>query len=182
MWLPSILSRRRISFIALIRARYSDASHHCYAFVVGPPGSTARVGQSDDGEPHGTAGRPMLNVLLHTDVGDIVAVVTRYFGGTKLGKGGLVRAYGQAVQAALAEVSFTIKVDWMSLTISISYAQSDAVRRLYASFEAELLNEAFADVLQHRVRLPRTQRTEFIQAIRDATRGQAVIEEDEQSA
>ncbi|MEL7369513.1 MAG: DUF1949 domain-containing protein, partial [Myxococcota bacterium] len=74
------------------------------------------------------------------------------------------------------------KVDWMSLTICVSYAHSDAVRRLYASFEAELLNEAFADVLQHRVRLPRTQRTEFIQAIRDATRGQAVIEEDEQSA
>src|SRR6185437_606076 len=80
---------------------FSDATHNCWAYVAGPPGSTSRVGMSDAGEPHGTAGRPMLTVLLHSGVGEIAAVVTRYYGGTKLGTGGLVKAYGGSVQLAL---------------------------------------------------------------------------------
>ena len=86
------------AFVARVSAEFPDANHHCWAFVVGPPGSTASVGLSDDGEPHGTAGRPMLTALLHGGVGDIAAVVTRWFGGELLGKGGLVRAYTGGVQ------------------------------------------------------------------------------------
>src|SRR5690606_17190774 len=85
-----------------VRAGFPDATHNCWAFLAGPPGSTAHVGFSDAGEPHGTAGRPMLDVLLHSGIGEVAAVVTRYYGGVKLGKGGLVRAYGGAVQHALA--------------------------------------------------------------------------------
>ena len=81
------------TFISMIKKEFPDATHNCWAYVAGPPGDTARVGMSDDGEPHGTAGKPILTVLLHSEIGEIVAVVTRYFGGTKLGKGGLVRAY-----------------------------------------------------------------------------------------
>jgi hypothetical protein len=76
------------AFVARVRAEFPDATHNCWAFVVGPPGSTGRVGLSDAGEPHGTAGRPMLTALLHSGVGDVAAVVTRYYGGTKLGTGG----------------------------------------------------------------------------------------------
>ena len=90
------------AFVQQMKAEFGDASHNCWAYVVGPPGSSAQIGMSDDGEPHGTAGKPMLTVLLHADVGDVTAVVTRYFGGTKLGKGGLVRAYSGGVQQALA--------------------------------------------------------------------------------
>ncbi len=79
------------AFVEVIKREMSDATHHCWAYVAGPPGSTARVGASDAGEPRGTAGRPMLNVLLHGGIGEVVAVTSRWFGGTKLGTGGLAR-------------------------------------------------------------------------------------------
>src|SRR5829696_5035390 len=88
-------------FVRAMNAEFADATHNCWAYVIGAPGSTDRIGMSDDGEPHGTAGRPMLTVLLHSGVGDVAAVVTRWFGGVKLGTGGLVRAYGGALQQAL---------------------------------------------------------------------------------
>ena len=165
-------------FIGEIRQRYPDANHHCYAYVVGPPGSTARIGQSDDGEPHGTAGRPMLNVLLHADVGDVVAVVTRYFGGTKLGKGGLTRAYSQAVQLALTDAPTADKVDWVQVVVRVDYSLADALRRIYPRVEAELLNEAFEARLVHRVRVPRPQLAALQAALADGTRGQAHLQEE----
>jgi len=94
------------------RAHYPDASHHCSAFIAGPPGEQTAIGFSDDGEPGGTAGRPMFQVLDGSGIGQIGCVVTRYFGGTKLGTGGLVRAYSRAVQQALADLplaSFTAR-------------------------------------------------------------------------
>ncbi|MGD9326788.1 MAG: YigZ family protein, partial [Desulfobacterales bacterium] len=72
------------AFISIIKNEFPDATHNCWAYVAGPPGDTARIGMSDDGEPHGTAGKPILTALLHSEIGEIVAVVTRYFGGTKL--------------------------------------------------------------------------------------------------
>src|SRR5690606_4351461 len=90
------------AFVERIGAELPDATHHCWAFVAGPPGSTAHIGMSDAGEPHGTAGRPMLTALLHGGVGEVVAVCSRWFGGTKLGTGGLARAYAAGVVHALA--------------------------------------------------------------------------------
>jgi len=81
------------AFVQSIREEFPDATHHCWAFVAGPPASTTHIGMSDDGEPGGTAGRPMLTALLHGGAGEIVAVCTRYYGGVKLGTGGLSRAY-----------------------------------------------------------------------------------------
>ena len=95
------------SFISRVREEFPDANHNCWAYVVGPPGSTGMAGLSDDGEPHGTAGRPMLTALLHGNVGDVAVVVTRYFGGTLLGKGGLVRAYTGCVQQGLEHLPTT---------------------------------------------------------------------------
>lgn len=85
------------------RATHWDARHHCSAWVLGPEGALTR--SNDDGEPSGTAGTPMLEALTHSGLSDVVAVVTRWFGGTLLGTGGLVRAYGDAVRAALAEAA-----------------------------------------------------------------------------
>lgn len=89
------------ALLARARTTWPDASHHCSAFIAGPPGEQTAIGFSDDGEPGGTAGRPMFQVLDGAGIGQIGCVVTRYFGGTKLGTGGLVRAYSQAVQKAL---------------------------------------------------------------------------------
>lgn len=106
------------------RKRHWDARHHCSAFVLGPDGGVAR--SSDDGEPSGTAGAPMLEVLRGREVSDVVAVVTRWFGGVLLGAGGLVRAYGDAVRAGLDEAGVRRRVLMSRFDLSASHA--DAAR------------------------------------------------------
>ena len=91
------------AFVKQMNTSFPDASHHCWAYIVGNPESTTLLGCSDDGEPSGTAGKPMLHVLQHSSIGDIVVVCTRYFGGTKLGTGGLARAYGGGVKQAIEQ-------------------------------------------------------------------------------
>lgn len=95
------------TFIQSVRDTYPDANHHCWAMVAGQPNDIYLHDQSDDGEPKGTAGKPMLNVLLHSGFGNSAIVVTRYFGGIKLGAGGLVRAYSQAVSGVIGELLTT---------------------------------------------------------------------------
>lgn len=165
------------AFIAAKRVEFADATHNCWAYLVGPPGSTRKVGFSDDGEPHSTAGRPMLNVLLHSNVGDVVAVVTRYYGGTKLGRGGLSRAYGGAVQEALQDAPLGEKVDWVSLGVALAYAQVGTVERLYPDFEVEVLEQDFGAAVNQQVRVPRTQVSGLKQALADASRGSIVVTE-----
>ena len=163
------------AFIRDITAELSDATHHCWAYVVGPPGDTGRVGMSDAGEPHGTAGRPMLTTLLHSGVGDIVAVVTRYYGGTKLGTGGLVRAYGGGVKLALASLPVTERVERTSMRVVASYGAVSALQQLFPAHEAEVESERFEADVTYQLRLPVTQVDPLRQGIMDATRGQAKI-------
>ena len=99
------------AFVAEIKTEFPDANHNCWAYLVGPPGSSDRIGLSDDGEPHGVAGKPILTVLQHSGLGDTAVVVTRYFGGIKLGKGGMVKAYTAAVQAALEQLPRARRID-----------------------------------------------------------------------
>lgn len=163
-------------FVERVRGGFADATHHCWAYVVGPPGSTACIGMSDDGEPHGTAGRPMLNVLLHAPVGDLAVVVTRYFGGTLLGKGGLVRAYSGAVQECLASLATVEHVERVTLSVEIEYAGIDPLRRMLGAHEAEVIAEEFSVTAGYRVRLPATRVEGFRAALLDATSGDALIE------
>ena len=163
------------AFIDVVRQEHPNATHNCWAYVVGAPGSTGRVGMSDDGEPHGTAGRPMLNALLHSGLGDIGAVVTRYYGGTKLGTGGLVRAYGGGVQQALLTVPRSERVDYVEFTITIDYARLSAVQQLFAEYEVELRDQQFGAEIRLDLRLPASNAEPFRSAVLDITRGQAVI-------
>jgi uncharacterized YigZ family protein len=163
------------AFIRAVSEEYRGATHNCWAYVVGPPGDTSRIGMSDAGEPHGTAGRPMLNALLHAPVGDVVAVVTRYYGGTKLGTGGLVRAYGGGVQAALATLPVTDRIEYLGLTLQVDYARVSAVLQLCQDFEAEILGQEFTDQVRIELRLPEGNANRFRAALLDATRGQASI-------
>jgi len=149
---PTVEAARE--FIAEIRAEFPDATHNCWAYVVGPPGSTAQVGMSDDGEPHGTAGRPMLHALLHSGVGDIAAVVTRYFGGVKLGTGGLVRAYAGSVQAALETMPRTERVRRAELDVVVDYAAVGALQRLLPALDATITAEEYGADVRYRIRLP----------------------------
>jgi len=130
-------------FVATINAQYFDATHNCWAFQTDKPGSTRSIGCSDDGEPHGTAGKPMLNVLCHSDVGEIVAVVTRYYGGTKLGTGGLARAYSDSVKVAMEKLLTSEKVDWSYAKLSLPYSEQSAVENAFKETGVEIVNSTF---------------------------------------
>lgn len=122
-------------FIAHISNLYKDARHNCYAFNVGVANSSAFVGLSDDGEPHGTAGAPMLNVLLHCDIGEIAVVVTRYFGGILLGTGGLVKAYQDATKLALEDLPLCIKEDYINLKLSLDHQYINNLIKLKSKYQ-----------------------------------------------
>jgi uncharacterized YigZ family protein len=120
------------AFIAEIKKRHWDANHNCSAYIVGDRGDIQRT--SDDGEPSGTAGVPMLNVLLKRELTDTVAVVTRYFGGIKLGAGGLIRAYGQAVSDAIDEVGVVVRRDLSQVSVTAGFEDAG---RLENAFRAD---------------------------------------------
>ena len=155
-----------------LNAEFQDATHNCWAYVAGPPGSTNVIGMSDAGEPHGTAGRPMLTVLLHSDVGEIAAVVTRYYGGTKLGTGGLVKAYGGIVQLALEELPKAEWVDYVDAVVSVGYPSVSAIQRAIASLGAEVIENEYAAQVRYRLRVPRANVAALITAVADATSGE----------
>jgi len=161
------------AFIRAVGEEFRDATHSCWAYLVGPPGDTSRIGMSDDGEPHGTAGRPMLNALMHAGVGDVAVVVTRYYGGTKLGTGGLVRAYGGGVQQALSTLPLTERIEYAFLTVVIDYSRIAMLQQLCGDFEAEVLAQEFAVDVRVDLRLPGEHADRFRAAVLDATRGQA---------
>lgn len=171
---PTVEAAR--TFIAAMSAEFADASHNCWAYVVGAPGSTGQNGMSDDGEPHGTAGRPMLTVLLHSKIGDITAVVTRYFGGTLLGKGGLVKAYSGGVQLALATLPLLERVPKAALTLMFDYSYVTPLQRLLPAFEAQVRNEQYAADVIYEISLPVERVTAFTTAITELTNGQAILE------
>jgi len=164
------------AFIARVREEFPDATHNCWAFAVGAPGSTAQVGMSDDGEPHGTAGRPMLTALLHGGVGEVAVVVTRYFGGTLLGKGGLVRAYTGCVQQVLESLPTLERVRKVRVAVELEYTSVDGVRRMLAAHEAELVAETYAVTVGYQLLLPEHRLEAFHQALLDQTQGEVLFE------
>lgn len=164
------------ALVERLRREFPDANHHCWACVAGPPGSTAAIAMSDDGEPHGTAGRPMLNALLHSDVGEVAAVVTRYFGGTLLGKGGLVRAYTSGVTTALATLPTKLRVSMARVAVEVEYAHVDALRRALPAWEAVVLAQEFTSTVGHRVELPAERVEAFAAALRDLTAGDVLVD------
>jgi len=171
---PTVASAR--ACVTAVSAEFANASHNCWAYLVGAPGDTSQIGLSDAGEPHGTAGRPMLNILLHSGLGDIVAVVTRYFGGTLLGTGGLVRAYGGGVQLALQTLPTVERVPRAELTVIIAYATVTSFQRMLQTYEATVLDHEFAVDATYRVQLPQELIGHFTSRLMEITNGEALIE------
>ena len=132
------------AFIERIRAEHPDATHNCWAFQAGPAGSTAFAGCSDDGEPKGTAGRPMLTVLLHCGVGEIAAVVTRYFGGTLLGTGGLVHAYQGMVKKGLETLPVAERIETARICVEMEPRYYEHAASVIKRCEGTVLERAFA--------------------------------------
>jgi uncharacterized YigZ family protein len=163
------------AFIAGVRAEMPGASHHVYAYIIGH-GATTTLSMTDDGEPPGTAGRPVLAVLRGSGLGDVALVITRYFGGTLLGTGGLVRAYCDAAKAVLAILPRAEKIDRRALRITLPYAAYEPARRLIATHTGSIIDETFAADVSLRVSLPRAEMAAFTIALAEATAGQAQID------
>lgn len=117
-----------MAFLDVVKRRYPDARHHCWAYSIGSPHSPNTAAMSDDGEPGGTAGKPIFNVLQHKNIGDIMIVVVRYFGGIKLGAGGLVRAYSAAAQSAITALPTQIKLSQLHMNILCDFQNEQLVR------------------------------------------------------
>ncbi|MFL7840190.1 MAG: YigZ family protein [Candidatus Promineifilaceae bacterium] len=157
-------------FIKKIKAEFSDASHNVPAFLVGyGPSVTAHC--SDDGEPSGTAGRPMLAVLQGSGLGDIAVVVTRYFGGTKLGTGGLVRAYGDAVKVILENLPLAEKVPTHTVMMAVPYTLFEQVRLLIEAHNGRILDEEFAADVTVTAQFTPRQFDDFQDALRELSHG-----------
>ena len=159
------------AFIAEISRRYPDATHHVYAFAVGF-GASVTHGMSDAGEPSGTAGKPTLAVVRGSGLGDVTVVTTRYFGGTKLGTGGLVKAYTEAAQTVLAEIPRTGKVEKRDISLSVPYHFYESVKRLLMQHEGEIVDEVFATDVQLQLTFPVSAIAGFASALLELSNGQ----------
>lgn len=158
--------------LAAVAAEFSDASHHCWAWRIASP---AIERASDDGEPSGSAGRPILAQLAGRELVDTAAIVTRYFGGTKLGVGGLVRAYGGAAGEALDRMHLLPWIDTCELWFEHDYAHTDSVERLLAGQDGLILDRSFGASVGLRVRLPVAHAPSFATGLADLTAGAIVL-------
>jgi uncharacterized YigZ family protein len=157
-----------------VKGELTDASSTAYAFCAGH-GASVTHGCSDGGEPKGTAGQPMLAVLKGSGLADVVAVVSRYFGGTKLGTGGLVRAFGDAVRDALLTLPTEEKIDYTCVQLTLGYADFEPARRLIQTHGATVLEETFEANVVQRIRLPADAWPALQQALIDLTAGRVRI-------
>jgi len=158
------------AFITRIRAEFADATHNVPLFLVGH-GTSVISHSSDDGEPSGTAGRPALAVLQGSGLGDIAVVVTRYFGGTKLGTGGLVRAYSDAVRAVLAVMPTAERRMVHIVRLELPYSALTQVRRFVEATHGQIAQETFAGQVTIVARFPVEYFALFQQAIRNLSSG-----------
>lgn len=169
------------AFIGRMRAEFADATHNVPAFLVGH-GASEIAHCSDDGEPSGTAGRPMLAVLRGSGLGDVVVVVTRYFGGTKLGTGGLVRAYSEAVREVLAALPRAVRVPTHTVMVATPYPLFERLRLLVSEHGGQTLDEDFGGDVTVTVRLRAERLPAFQDALRELSSGSLtaeIVESDE---
>lgn len=163
-----------IDFIESMKKKYWNASHNCFAYVIGEHFQIQRC--SDDGEPGGTAGRPMLEVLLGEEIHDTAVVVTRYFGGTLLGTGGLVRAYSGCAKEGLLASTVITKVCGQKISIETDYVGLGKIQYILAQRGIAVMNSDYTDIVRLEVLLSEGEIKEVIAEITEGTNGKAKIE------
>ena len=163
-----------LEYLAKMKKRYWDARHNCYAYVLGSRHQLQRC--SDDGEPAGTAGRPMLDVLLREDVHDCIVVVTRYFGGTLLGTGGLVRAYQKSTQEGLAASVILERTKGCQLTVRTDYNAIGRIQYTLAKEEIAVIDSRYTDHVELDLMVPAGKKDRLTEVLLDITQGTAGID------
>lgn len=164
-------------FIESVRKKYWDARHHCYAYVIGENAQLKRY--SDDGEPGGTAGKPILEVMIGEEVRNAVLVVTRYFGGTLLGTGGLVRAYSAAAKEGLASSVIITKIPGVKLQIGTDYNGLGKIQYILGQRELEILDAVYTEKVQLEALIPERILADVKAEITEGTNGQASMQDKE---
>lgn len=172
---PVFSNEEARAFINEVKARYPDATHHVPAYVIGY-GNSVTAYCTDDGEPSGSSGRPLLAVVQGSGLGDICIVVTRYFGGTKLGIGGLVRAYGDAGKAVLEILPRAEKVPTYTVMLAIEYSYFERVRLLLQKYQAKTLDEDFGADVTITAQFIQSALPPFQHELSELTRGQVQAE------
>ncbi|WP_281630692.1 YigZ family protein [Vibrio sp. St2] len=170
---PSIEAAK--AFVEQVKAQHSDARHNCWGFVAGRPEDSMQWGFSDDGEPSGTAGKPILAQLSGSGVGEITAVVTRYSGGIKLGTGGLVKAYGGGVQQALKSLQTIEKKITTKLLLELDYGFIAIVQALLPQFSAQEVETDYSEQVKMVVEIELRYVSDFTQTIINKSGAKALV-------
>ncbi|MFE0602710.1 YigZ family protein [Streptomyces sp. NPDC058892] len=170
---PAATEPEAQEFIARIRKEHPTASHHCYAYVIGADAAVQKA--SDDGEPGGTAGVPMLQMLMRRDVRYAVAVVTRYYGGVKLGAGGLIRAYGGVVGEALDELGTVTRRRYRLATVTVDHQRAGKTQNDLRSTGRTVVDLRYGAAVEIEVALPEADLPAFEAWLADTTAGSAAL-------
>lgn len=171
---PVKTEEEALAFIESLKKKYWNASHNCFAYTVGDNQELLRF--SDDGEPGGTAGKPMLDVIIGSKLHDVAVVVTRYFGGTLLGTGGLVRAYSGAVQAGLLASKIITKTLGFKLKITTDYTNLGKIQYILGESKIQILNSEYTDIVILETIIPSEMLDEIQTDITEGTSGKAKFE------
>lgn len=174
--IPAETEEDALNFIEAMKKKYWNATHNCYAYVIGERNELQRC--SDDGEPGGTAGRPMLDVLLGEEIHNVAVVVTRYFGGTLLGTGGLVRAYSSATKAGLESSVIITKIHGVKLHITTDYTGLGKIQYILGQRGLKILDSIYTDKVELSVLIPGEELEQVKAEITEGTSGQAEMKVD----
>lgn len=165
-YLQPVSSRAQaLKFLESLRELYPDARHHCWVYLVGDPVCATELAFSDDGEPSGTAAKPMLNVLQHRNIGDCMAVVVRYFGGVKLGAGGLVRAYSTSISQVVDAADLKEYVPLCELCVVCDFDQESQLRRWLEPLGGQIVSVEYSSSVAVSVNLPQIQRAALVERV-----------------
>ena len=164
-----------LTFLEEIRQKHRMARHNVYAYILRGSGATPRIRYSDDGEPQKTAGLPTLQVIEHAGLTDLIVVVTRYFGGTLLGTGGLVRAYTQATQAGIEAAKQLAISQCIDITITLAYPLYDQFVHLLNNFEAKVISTHYTDTVTVVVRMLAGTEDPFYKALTELMHGKEIV-------
>lgn len=164
-------------FIRSVRERHPQARHVCWAYIAGAPDTTV-MSMSDDGEPSGTAGMPMLKVLQYSGMGEIVVAVVRYFGGTKLGTGGLQRAYSDAVSGVLEKLPTRTFVSRTDLFLTFDYALESQVRHILSRYDTQAEDPRYQQQVRMKLAVAEVQTDDLINDLTNQSAGAIEIQRD----
>lgn len=173
---PIASEEEALAHLEAVKKQYWDAKHHCWAYIIGRNPGSERM--SDDGEPGGTAGKPILEALKGRELTDVFAVVTRYFGGTLLGTGGLVRAYAGAVSEGLAHTEIITRIYGKKIRICLDYTGAGKIQYLLGQRKLDILESSYTDKVEFIVLVPEGEEESLRKEIMEAVCGQASVEED----